>query len=181
MSTTSEALKAILSDVPAGTKTYALMDCSLDSTLYPAIIKSGCPLIGLYREPWQKKLGEIAPHLVELETGSPFYRELVSWDWYGNWGYFVQSGASLDDLGAALAPLTLATAPNGQQVFFRFFDPRVLRPFLSAATKTDIELLFTTATRFVVPMLDDGLQGEGAINYTAQDGALQRVERRFGE
>lgn len=181
MTDTSQALKSILAGAPQGAKTYALMDCALDSTIYPTIQGSGCPMKCLYAEAWQSGLADIAPYLVELAPNAPFYTTLLSWDWYANWGCFVQSNADLDRLVSHLQTLTTAQVPGGQHAFFRFYDPRVLRPFLAVAAPDDLKAVFDGVARFVVPMLDDGLKGEGAIVYALDNGALKPVETRFDD
>lgn len=181
MSVTSEALQKILNAAPTGTKTYALMDAALDSTIYHTIKTNGSTYANLYTLSWQQPLEDIAPYAVELAPQSTFYQELLTWDWYANWGYFIQSPASLEQLSASFAPLTIAQLQNGTQGFFRFYDPRVIRPFLESASSTQLNIFFAKASRLVVPMLDDGLQGEGAIIYTVTNGALNQTENRFTE
>lgn len=179
MTETSQALDTILKNAPSGTKTYALMDCALDSTVHPAIQDSGCPNTCLYAESWQAGLANIAPHLLELTPRAKFSTTLLSWDWYGNWGVFVQSSADLATLASQFKAITMAKLPDGKEAFFRFFDPRVLRPFLANASSNDLNAVFDKATRYVVPMVDDGLMGEGAIVYTLDNGALAQTETRF--
>jgi hypothetical protein len=155
------------------------MDCALDSTIFSTISASGCPLENLYTLAWQSGLSDIAPHLVELVPQAAFSQELLSWDWYGNWGYFVQAQAPLKELAASLSALTIVSSPDAKDAFFRFFDPRVLRPFLDASSEQDLRLVFAKASRFVVPMLDDGLRGEGAIVYAMNNDVLTKVGHRF--
>lgn len=180
MTDTAQGLSKILAAAPSGSKTYALMDCALDSTIYPTIQGCGCPLKCLYTQGWQAGLSDIAPYLVELDPKAKFSTELLSWDWYANWGYFVQSTASLDDCAQAFAAVTTAQLPNNIEAFFRVQDPRVLRVFLESATANDLATVFGKATRLVAPMADDGISAEGAIVYTLKNGKLQHVETRFG-
>lgn len=179
MTDTAQALAKILSAAPTGAKTYALMDCALDSTIYPTIHSCGCPAECLYTQSWQSGLSDIAPYLVELMPNAKFSNELLTWDWYANWGYFVQSAANLDDCAKAFTAVTTAILPDGSNAFFRFQDPRVVRTFLKTATTDDLGAVFGKATRLVVPMADDGTSCEGAIVYTLTNGALQQTETRF--
>lgn len=179
MSDTAEALKTLLDAGPKGTKTYALMDCALDSTIYPTIQASGCPNQKLYGESWQSGLADIAPHVVELTSSAKFSTELLTWDWYGNWGYFVQSTTSLSDLAQSFADLTTAKLSSGEEVFFRFFDPRVIRVFLAQASKNDLQSVFAKAERLVVPSAEVQGEGEAAIAYTLKNGSLAQSETKF--
>ncbi|MCR4376470.1 MAG: DUF4123 domain-containing protein [Rhodospirillales bacterium] len=179
MTDTAQALAKILSAAPTGAKTYALMDCALDSTLYPTIQASDCSAKCLYTQSWQSGLSDISPYLVELTPGAKFSSELLTWDWYANWGYFAQSAASLDDCAQAFAAVTSVKLPDGTNAFFRFQDPRVIRTFLQTASADDLQTVFGKATRLVVPMADDGTSSEGAIVYTLANGALQQSETRF--
>jgi len=179
MTETSQALKSILDQAPKGSKTYALMDYALDSTIYPTVTASGCPAQNLYAETWQAGLNDIAPHLVELDPKSPFSSELLGWDWYGNWGYFVQSSASLSDVATPFQDMAVAILPDGQETFFRFVDPRVIRVFLPKLTTQSLKPIFNTANRLVVPTPDIHGETEGAIVYTLKNGTLTQSVTRF--
>lgn len=176
MTETKQSLTQVLEAAPSGEKTFALMDCALDSIIYPTIKDSGCPIKCLYGEAWQSGLADIAPYLVELDPKAAFSSELLTWDWNGNWGCFVQSNASLDDLSVSLQALTTAQTPDGKEVFFRFQDPRVIRPFLANASPDNIKTLFAKAARIVAPTSDDNALGVGAIVYTQENGALKQTE-----
>lgn len=179
MTETSQALKTILDAAPQGTKTYALMDYALQSTIRPTIQASGCASKCLYTQSWQTGLADVAPHLVELDPKAKFSAELLTWDWYANWGYFVQSAASLDECAQAFTAVTTAQLPNDVEAFFRFQDPRVLRVFFETASTEDLVAVFGKATRLIVPMADDGVSSEGAIVYTLKNGALKQSASRF--
>ncbi len=179
MTATSEALKTILGQAPKDSKTYALMDCALDSTIYPTIQASGCPVACLYADDWQKNFGDIAPHLVELTPSAKFSTELLGWDWYGNWGYFVQSQETLDQLSAAFAPLATVKMPDGATSFFRYFDPRVIRVFLAQADSAGLTAIFGQDHRLVVPTKEVPKEPEGAIIYTLANGKLVQSETQF--
>lgn len=179
MTDTAQGLKQILDAAPTGTVTYALMDGALDSTIVPTIEHSGCPAACLYGEAWQAPLRDVAPFVVELAPQAKFSSELLGWDWYANWGVFVQAPARLDAVATAMQALSVAEMPDGQEVFFRFYDPRVLRPFLAAAPSCDLSAVFAQVQRIVAPMVDDGLKGEGAVVYTWQHGALAAQKIRF--
>jgi len=180
MTETSQALKTLLDAAPTGSKTYALMDCALESTtIYPTIQSSGCPSRCLFTQSWQVDLADVAPYLVELDPKTQFSAELLTWDWYANWGCFVQSTASLDDCAQAFTAVTTAQLPDGTEAFFRFQDPRVLRVFFETASKDDLAAVFGKAMRLVVPMEDDGHSTEGAIVYTLENGTLKQSASRF--
>lgn len=179
MTETPQALKTLLDAAPKGANTYALMDCALDSTICPTLHASGCAMKCLYTQSWQTPLGDVAPYLVELDPKANFSTTLLTWDWYANWGYFVQSAASLDDCAQAFMAVTTAQLPNHVEAFFRFQDPRVLRVFFETASADDVKAVFGKATRLVVPMADDGVSREGAIVYTLESGKLHQVATRF--
>jgi len=103
----------------------------------------------LYLGKDEENLEEVAPYLVELSEVNKFT------DWvlegYGN-GYslFLQSTYDLITIHSVLSPLTkIIDEETEDNVFVRFYDPRVFQKYLKIQTKEQCEALFSIIPIFL--------------------------------
>jgi hypothetical protein len=72
---------------------------------------------------------EVAPFLVDLENQADVLDWLME-GWGNSWVSFLHSTASLDELQIHLRQFTEVRTPEGDVVWFRFYDPSVMRTAL---------------------------------------------------
>ncbi|MFY0731774.1 DUF4123 domain-containing protein [Pseudomonas sp. NFX15] len=82
----------------------------------------------------------VMPFVAVVEPGSEFLDWVVDSE-SGDWGWLAVSGASQDVLAEHLCSLTQALMPNGNAVFFRFWDGRFLLPILRSAEVDAAQLM----------------------------------------
>ncbi len=83
-----------------------------------------------------------APYLVYLEPGDAFTEWLISESWGKHWGIFVQSPISFTGIRKKFRSLLIVNNEEGNPMIFRFYDPRVLSPFLLTCAADQLELIF---------------------------------------
>jgi hypothetical protein len=114
-------------DMPA----YVILDGAQNQTLLGALHAAGAP-------PWrclftgqlEPDMAVVAPYLVELEHSSAFTRRLMGECWGQNWGVFLTSRLALPALWRHVRQQVHVYGPNLESLFFRFYDPRVMRSYL---------------------------------------------------
>ncbi len=84
----------------------------------------------------------IAPYLVELEQSSSFTRRLLAEGWGQNWGVFLTSQLALPALWRHVRQQVHVYGPNMESLFFRFYDPRVMRNYLPTSTPAQLAEFF---------------------------------------
>ena len=122
----------------------------------------------LYKGESAETLGNVAPYL--FTTWPPPFLEWLFADGWGNaWGVFVLTRARPDVLYQHLRKFLIVNTEAGRQLYFRFYDPRVLRRFLPTCSSTELQAFFGPIRYFLVE--DD--DAEYGLSFWLQDGKLQ--------
>jgi len=129
---------------------FALVDAARDPAVLPTLLASDALWDSLFEGEAAFDLADVSPYLVELPAASPLLDVLMRGGFGRSWGVYLTSGASFAELRAHLAPWTRVQDPAGgpEPVFFRFYDPRVLGPFLSSLTAEECARFYGPVRRF---------------------------------
>lgn len=84
----------------------------------------------LYRGALEPEVAQVAPWLVQLSHDDPFTDWLLAAGWGQAWFTLALGTEPLPLLRIHLRRLLKAQLPDGRIVYFRFYDPRVLRIYL---------------------------------------------------
>jgi hypothetical protein len=98
--------------------------------------------VSLYEGAVGAQLVEFAPYLVRLEQGSRLLEVLVKEGWGNSWGVYLTSASGISELWHHLRHFLEVKLPDGEQVYFRFYDPRVLRVFVPTCTSEEAKEFF---------------------------------------
>ena len=123
----------------------------------------------LYRGELQPDIATVAPYLVCLAPGAEFTNWVLSEGWGGHWGIFVVSTANLRALRNHFREFLKAELPDQRTVFFRFYDPRVLRTFLPACNTAELEAFFGPVQSFIM----ESLSPETGVRFSLAGKALK--------
>lgn len=122
----------------------------------------------------EPRLLEVAPYLVRLLPDSPFTEWLLREGWGKHWGIFfaLRAPVSLEELKRHFQQFLLAQVEGEPEkhYYFRFYDPRVFRTFMSVCTPEQAQPFFEPVRHFVV----EGRQPEEIYLYRLLRGQVQR-------
>ncbi len=135
---------------------YALLDAARDPAVLPCLRASGEPFESLYAGRRGRQLAEVAPYLTLVSAGSPILEAMARAGWGRSWGFFLVAPAPLAEVRRHLRRFLTVEDEEGEALTFRFYDPRVLRPFLAAATDGERRAFFGPITTFLVEDRDVG-------------------------
>jgi hypothetical protein len=99
---------------------------------------------------------------VRIPEKSPLLQKLVQQAWAKSWGVFLTCDQPLKDLRTHFRKLLMVKLPDGKQVNFRYYDPRVLRLFLPTCTVDEIAQFFGPVKQFLLESEDPKL----AVRFT---------------
>ncbi len=75
-------------------------------------------------------IGDSGPILVEIPKKSDLLWQLVDLGWGNAWGYYFTSKTTFEAIRFHFKHFVFVTLPDGAKVYFRFYDPRVIRGLL---------------------------------------------------
>ena len=154
--------------------TFLLLDAAREPDVLSAITRSDLPHRSLYRGDTALRLHEVAPYLVELaspDAGLALLRRA----WGRAWGIVIQTAEeSFDVAHAHLRRFLFVDHADGRSVYFRYYDPRVMRAFLPTCSDEQYAALFAVPTRFIV----EGEDGQSAMTFTRR-GKPPQVRRHL--
>lgn len=104
-------------------KIYELEDNPSFSPLYKDTLLAGCM--------------EISPCLVAIQYNSAFLNHLINHQAKPNWGVLLLSNQDLTTLTAYCQSLLYATTPKGEDVLFRYYDPRTIKPLMLGSNELE--------------------------------------------
>jgi hypothetical protein len=151
---------------------YILFDaarCGM-SAIEQAEAICGGESISLYaRDGANGYLADIGPHLLQADD------VLMKWyveNGHGNaWGMIIQTKAALSDCLEHFRQF-LFKKENGSRLFFRFYDPRVLKVFLPTCKANQLTDFFGPVEAFIT----ESDNPDKAIQFRVEQGILKKQE-----
>jgi len=116
---------------------YAVLDGARDERIRSLISASQLVHASLYAGEQPVELLSVAPFLVRLDRANPRAASLWEQAWGRGWGIFLEAPVPLEQVRRQLRKFLLVEDPRGRSMYFRYYDPRVLRAFLSACTEEE--------------------------------------------
>ena len=152
---------------------FAILDSARAEVVPAKLEQSEAESVSLYKGEPEESLAHVAPYLVQLDPEG----ELLTWvseqGWGDSWGVFLTSEASLEDLRQHFRRFLMVKDDEGKRLYFRFYDPRVLRTYLPTCAADEIKLFFGPVVSYLLESED----GEQLLRYSLKDdkGALESI------
>jgi len=141
---------------------YGIIDTATSPLIYPKLAESNnrnaCLLVGEQAQ----KLAAVAPYLVQLGENDPLSQWLFNQGWGKSWCIFAESTAPFVQLRNHFRSFYRVTDDMGKQLFFRYFDPRVLRVFFPTCDPQQLCNMFGPVHRYAL----EAEAGNELIEYT---------------
>lgn len=129
---------------------YAILDACDEPRVPQKINELGDRAVSLYRGWAEEQYWAIAPYLVVVDS------DLLDWIvenlWDDPWGIFIFAQSDLTALRKHFRRFLFVKHPDGRQMYFRFYDPRVLPTFLESCTTEEAQQFLGPIQCFCVPV-----------------------------
>ena len=103
----------------------------------------------LYRGELEPDLAEVAPYLIKLAPGNGLTNAVLD-TWGQHWGIFVHTQADMRELRRHFRKFLLVYSPDNQPLYFRYYDPRVLRVYLPTCNSDEASTVFGPVKRYLM-------------------------------
>lgn len=103
----------------------------------------------LYEGESERSLGVVAPWLFAFEDNTPFAAWISENAPSNNWGVFFRSEEEPIKLYKHLRKFLIVSTEDGRELYFRFYDPRVLRVFLPTCDRDQLREFFGPIDAFI--------------------------------
>jgi len=103
---------------------------------------SEAPYESLFEGTPKAELTHFAPYLVRLPPEAKLLEKLVLKGWGKSWGVYLTCDKPLKEVRTHFRRFLMVKLPDNRQVYFRYYDPRVLRLFLPTCTAEEINMFF---------------------------------------
>ena len=147
---------------------YAILDGARSKAIYPKLASSDIDALSLYSGDQARQLAMVAPYLVYLDREDPFTHWLLTNGWGKSWGIFLESPAILKELRRHFRDFIIVYDEDATPLFFRYYDPRVLRVYLPTCNARELQIVFGPVHSFYVEDEDPTT----VIEYSLADGKL---------
>lgn len=135
---------------------WVILDAT-DTPSIPSILEEeGVEFACLYKGEAAKKYSNCAPYLARLDS--------VLWEWIRTrledepWGILLIGDGGLDDFRDHFRRMIRVRDTKGRDLFFRFYDPRVLRSFLPTCKPSEMEDFFGPVDSIWAPLGGEDFQ-----------------------
>ncbi len=132
---------------------FAVLDGARDERIYTKVYESRLEVECLFAGELSYDLASAAPYLVRLSPEAEFTSWLLG-AWGGSLGIFAWSRAGIEAMRRHLRRILQVKDEAGKKLYFRYYDPRVLRLYLPTCTAAELHYVLGPMGRVL-------LEGEG--------------------
>lgn len=129
---------------------FAILDAAQNDRILELLRDSGETYQSLYEGKAALDLVNFAPYLVQLPKDSALLRNLVAEGWDKNWGIYLTSEAPFQEVRRHFRNFIIVETEEGKELYFRFYDPRVLRAFLPTCSLEELNQIYGPVTAYIV-------------------------------
>ena len=105
--------------------------------------------VSLYRGTNDEELNDFAPFLFIYDDHSEFATWYVKNGWGNSWGLIIKSEYLIEQNLNHFQKILIVKTEENQEIYFRFYDPRVLRIFLPTCDEKQLKEFFGPIEQFI--------------------------------
>jgi hypothetical protein len=154
----AEGARSALAQAARSSGLYAVLDAARDRRVLELCRESVEEARSLYEGLKGETLSEVAPRLLRLPAESALLDRLVLEGWGKRWGIFVTCPLPFEEVRRHLRRfLMVEDEETGEPLYFRYYDPGVLRVFLPTCSRRQTEELLGPIEAVFVEAEDGGV------------------------
>ena len=120
---------------------FAVIDaCNEPSVLKKANEVGPQRAVSLYRGSAEQRYAHVGPFLFQIDE--PSFGWINESLWKSEWGIFAYADSQLEALRTHFRHFLKVKSTDQKEYLFRFYDPRILPPFLEACNESELDEFF---------------------------------------
>ena len=151
---------------------FALLDAARDQMVLPVLMRAEERYQSLYEGDKGEEIAAYGPYLVALPTGSPLRKTLARDAWGESWGVYLTSSRPFEEVRKHFRHFLMVRTEDGKSLYFRFYDPRVLRIFLPTCDAGELRQFFGPVDSYLM----EGESPGALLRFQAGPRGLERAE-----
>ena len=151
---------------------YAVLDGASIPNLQQLFFEHKVDNICLYRGELEPDLAEVAPYLAHLPPESSFVSLFLQQNWGNHWGIIAIANGDMRALRMHFRKFLMVYDPDGKPLYFRYYDPRVLRIYLPTCNDEELQTVFGPVESYLV----EGENANVALRFSYGSAGLSRLE-----
>lgn len=129
---------------------YAVLDGASVDGLLDQLDEFEAEYVCLYYGELDEELEICAPYVVHIAQDSPLLEWLIQEGWGKHWGIFLRSTEDLRGIRRHLRTLLVVQDAGGRELYFRYYDPRVLRTYLPTCNRRETQQILGPVESLVI-------------------------------
>lgn len=136
-------IQQILASHEGNQRLYGIIDAAQDERIYPLLKKKADIYLSLYNNDVNESLKSAGPVLFQFRQNDILSAWLIIHGQFNNWFIlFASLGVTMIDMRRHFKRFAMVEAPNGKHMYFRYYDPRVLRNYLPSCNEEERKYIF---------------------------------------
>lgn len=169
------AVDAVFAEAPRDTAlhVFAVLDGARCDNVRKLLARPRVRSVSLYAGHPPREVAEIAPRLIRMQPDSAALATVLGDGWGRSWGLFIATRSSIEALRKHLRRLLTVETEGGRRLFFRWYDPRVLRAYLPTCRPDEVSQVFG---RDIHAFTVESEDGRSLLRFTRKsDGTLEQA------
>jgi hypothetical protein len=133
---------------------FAILDAARAPNTPYKLLENRARYCCLFPPAPEESLEDVAPYLLEIESGAPILDWMAGEGWGDSWGIYFTAEADLRTVVEHFQGLTIVQDQSGRRMYFRFYDPRVFRVYLPTCTLPEARAIFGPVNAFYLEPSD---------------------------
>ena len=150
---------------------YAILDAARDPRVLKLLLESKEQYQSLYQGKSADQLLHFAPYLVRLPKRSPLIEQLIKNGWGKSWGIYLTCDQPFETVRSHFRHFLIVKTEAGKDLYFRFYDPRVLQAYLPTCSPGEAEQFFGPIKDYLM----EDMMLETLVQFPARDRGAKKI------
>lgn len=147
---------------------YAVLDAASVPNLLAAFEEHRPPYERLFMGELEPGMAEVVPYLVQLQPSARFTEWVFEKGWGKHWGIYAVSEGNIRTMRMHFRSFLTVYDPDNKPLYFRYYDPRVLRVYLPTCNEQELKIIFGPVEYYLVEDRD----ASTALKFSHINGSL---------